>query len=95
MNEYCFLIIIGVFNLSFIPSVTDIRFSANGIDLPPFNLVIMYALPTPIIYFNTPFSIAPENYFRAEIKGKKVQTDEFGLIGSVIAKRSYLLRFNR
>lgn len=82
----------GVFNLEATPQVTEMGPSANGLDLPTVNIEQMYALDVARAWFEKPFAARPNNNFKIQLVAQAaVGTERIGLVGYLLAKRSYLI----
>lgn len=82
----------GVFNLESTPQVTEMGPSANGLDLPTVNLEQLYALDMARAWFEKPFAARPNNNFKVQLVARVATgTERIGLLGYLIAKRSYLI----
>lgn len=82
----------GVFDLEPTPQVIEMGPSANGLDLPTVNLEQLYALDMARAWFEKPFAARPNNNFKVELVARVATgTERIGLLGYLIAKRSYLI----
>ncbi len=88
-NNY--MINTGVFNLTLDPSTSEIWPSANGKDLPYVNVENMYGLRDQRGWFSKPYAVGPNNNITIQAIGRVAQTERLGLLGYVVAKRSYLI----
>ena len=90
-DEKAYIVIAGVFNTTASPSVTELKFHANGQELPVQNLEVIYTYEEPLGWFSSPFVIRPEGNITGRIYGKTAQTENLGLLGFCVAKRAYLI----
>lgn len=84
-------VITGIFNLTPDPSTTEVFPSANGIDLPYFNMEHLYATNVQRAWFTKPWAVKNNNSVTIQTIGRVGQVERLGLMGFAIAKRSYLL----
>ena len=84
-------IITGLFNLTIDPATTELYPSANGKDMPRFNIEQLYALDLARAWFTKPFAVKANNNLTIQAIGRVMQTERLGLMGYTLAKRSYLL----
>ncbi len=98
LDDRVYLVITGVFNRTQVPLISNIRFKANGEDLPWVNLDEMYTWDLSQGYLQRPLIISPTNNFVVRIIGEKASTggsgqpaERIGLLGYQLAKRNYLI----
>jgi hypothetical protein len=81
----------GIFNLETNPMVTELRPSANGLDLPTVNIEQLYALDLYRAWFEKPYCARPGNNIKNRLVARNVTVERIGLMGYLIAKRAYLI----
>ena len=98
VDDRAYLVITGIFNRTNTPRVTNIRFKANGEDLPWVNLEQMYTWDLAQGYFQRPLIVSPTNNFTVRILSDSAVTgsaaapgERIGLLGYQIAKRNLLI----
>lgn len=91
LTDQAYVMPTGVFNLESTPKVTEMKPSANGLDMPVVNLEQLYALDLARVWFEKPFAARPNNNFKNELVARTTGTERIGLLGYCIAKRSYLI----
>lgn len=90
-SETAYLIITGVFCLDATPNITEIRPYVDGDDFPVINVEEMYSWDIARAYFSKPFAVKPQKKLKMRVVGKTAGQANFGLIGFVVGKRSYLI----
>ncbi len=90
-SDSAFLIITGVFCLDAIPNITHIRPHVDGNDWPTIDIQEIYTYQEARAYFSKPFAIRPEKAFKIRAIGLAAGISKIGLLGFVVAKRSYLI----
>lgn len=91
INEDIYIIHAGVFNNTINPSLSELAFKANGIDLPIQNMQQMYGFERSLAYWSEPFIVSPKNNLTARIYGSAAQTELAGFLGFAIAKRARII----
>ncbi len=98
LDDRIYVIITGVFNRTQVPFVSNLRFKANGEDLPWVNLDQMYNWDLSQAYFQRPLIVSPTNNLTVRIIAEKAisgasgqPAERVGLLGYVLAKRTYLI----
>lgn len=91
-SDSCFIVVTGVFCLDAIPNVTHIRPHVDGNDWPIIDINELYTFQEPKAYFSKPFAIRPEKAFKMRAIGMAAGVAKIGLLGFVVAKRSYLIK---
>lgn len=98
IDDRVYLIVTGVFNRTQVPNISNIRFKANGEDLPWVNLDHMYNQDMSFGYLERPLIISPTNNFTVRVIAEKaiagaagVPAERIGLLGYQLAKRAYLI----
>lgn len=90
-SDSCFIIVVGVQCLDAIPNISQIRPHVDGNDWPVIDIQEIYTFQEPKGYFSKPFAIRPEKAFKIRVTGVTAGISKFGLLGYVVAKRSYLI----
>jgi hypothetical protein len=92
LTDQAYVMTTGVFNLEPTPQVTEMGPSANGLDLPTVNIEQLYALDMARAWLEKPFAARPNNNFKVQLVAKVATgTERIGLLGYLVAKRSYLI----
>jgi hypothetical protein len=91
VNEDCYLIITGIFNLTPNAKVTEMYIKANGEDLPIINLEEMYAYDLSRVFFTAPFIVKPKSGFTVQVYATAATQERLGFVGYCLAKRAYLI----
>ena len=98
IDDRIYNIITGVFNRTNTPQISNIRFKANGEDLPWVNLDQMYNWDLSQAYLQRPLIISPTNNLTVRAIAEKaitgasgVPAERIGLLGYVLGKRAYLI----
>lgn len=93
IDDRAYLVVTGIFNLDSNPQITNLRFKANGEDLPAMNIEELYSWDLARAYLSKPFFVRPENNLTVRYVGQSTKTavERIGLLGYCIAKRSYLI----
>ena len=92
LDENLYVIHAGVFDITPNPSMAEVAFRANGIDLPVQNIEQMFAGENTFAWWSKPFVVAPENNLTARIYGNVIQTELAGFLGYTVARRNVLIR---
>lgn len=88
-DEY--IIVTGIFNLTPDPSTTLIEPAANGVTLPIISIESLYATDVVRGWFSQPFVTRPSNNLTIAAIGRVAQTEQLGLLGHTVAKKSFLI----
>jgi len=91
ISDSCYVIITGFFNYDGTPDVECIKISADGIEYPIINLEEMYGWDEATAYFSHPIIVRPEKTMTIAACARTAGVKYFGLLGWVVAKRSYLI----
>lgn len=91
LTDMAYVMPTGVFNSEVSPMVTEIRPSANGIDLPTVNLEQLYVLDITRAWFEKPYCAKPGNNIKNRLVARNSGVERIGLMGYMIAKRAYLI----
>lgn len=98
VDDRIYIVVTGVFNRTSTPQISNIRFKANGEDLPWVNLDQMYNWEVSQAYLQRPLIISPTNNFTVRAIAEKaitgasgVPAERIGLLGYILAKRTYLI----
>lgn len=86
-----YVIATGVINLTPDPSTSQLSATANGNDLPIINIESLYATEYARGWFSAPFVTRPNNNITVQAIGRRAQTEQLGLLGYVVATKSYLI----
>lgn len=97
VDEDSYLIITGYFSLEQQAAVTEIKFSANGVDLPPINVEEMHSWDLARGFFTKPFVVKPKSNFTVKVYGDPDRninqtTKRIGLLGYCVGKRAFLIK---
>lgn len=93
-DQDAFIVWEGAFNWDVTPSIHEIRSRLSGMDVPPVSLDVMYTYEKPQGYFEVPVVISPRGSWVLRVRSHLVGgnlVEQFGLLGDLIAKRSYLI----
>ena len=93
VDDRAYLVITGIFNLDPTPQISQLRFKANGEDLPSMSIEELYGWDLARGYLSKPFFVRPENNLTVRYVGRntRASVERMGLLGYCIAKRSYLI----
>ena len=98
VDDRIYLVVTGVFNRTQTPQISNIRLKANGEDLPWVNVDQMYNWDLSQAYFQRPLIVSPTNNFTVRAIAEKaitgasgVPAERLGLLGYILAKRTYLI----
>ncbi len=86
-----FVLVTGIFNRAVDPATTAIQVTANGNQLPVTTIESLYATDQARGWFSEPFASRPSSNLTIAAIGKFAATEPLGLLGYVVAKRSYLI----
>lgn len=92
-----YVLIHGMFNRTSTPLITEGKFYLGGNDLAWFNMTELYGWDIARYYFEQGFAVSPDQTFKAVLQAKSTVTaraEFIGPLGEVLAKRSYVLKFN-
>ena len=91
LTDMAYVMPTGVFNSEVSPMVTELRPSANGQDLPTVNIEQLYVLDWTRGWFEKPYAARPSNNVKMDIVSRNAVVERIGLMGYLLAKRSYLI----
>lgn len=91
LSTDCYVVITGFFNLDASPDVECVKFIADGIEYPIIDLTEMDGWDIATAYFSHPIIVRPTKKIVIKVKARTVGLKFFGLLGYVVAKRSYLI----
>jgi hypothetical protein len=91
ISDSCYVIITGFFNYDQTPDVEAIKVIADGIEYPVIDIQEMYGWDFATAYFSHPIIIRPEKLVTLKVRCTALGVKRFGLLGFVVAKRSYLI----
>ena len=91
LTDMAYVMPTGVFNSEVSPMVTELRPSANGIDLPTVNIEQLYVLDLARAWFEKPYCARPGNNIKNRLVARNSGVERIGLMGFMIAKRAYLI----
>ncbi len=91
INQDSYIVITGFINLSPNPTITEIKITANGNELPVMHIEYMYGLQEARIWLKKPIVLKPKSTIKIELWTTAAQQNLFGLMGFTIGKRSYLI----
>lgn len=91
VNQDAYIVITGFFNLTAGPTITAIKVTANGNELPVMHIEYMYGLEEARIWLKKPLVLKPKSTVKIELYTTTATQNKFGLLGFTIAKRSYLI----
>jgi hypothetical protein len=87
----CYLIITGVYNLSPYPTVTAVKFTANGQELPIMHIELLNTLSEARMWLKKPIVLKPKSTIRIEWFSITAQQNKLGIMGFCLGKRAYLI----
>jgi len=91
LSDSAYVILTGFFNYDQNPDVEAIQVTADGIVYPVIDIQEMYGWDFATAYFSHPIIVRPEKMITLAIKARTPGYKNFGLLGFVIGKRSYLI----
>jgi len=91
LSTDCYVVITGFFNLDAAPDVEALKFIADGIEYPIIDLTEMDAFDVADAYWAHPIIVRPTKKLQVSLKCRTTGTKFIGLLGYVVAKRSYLI----
>ncbi len=91
VSDSCYLILTGFFNYDANGDIECIKITADGIEYPIINLEEMYGWDEATAYFSHPIIVRPEKTITIAACARTPGVKYFGLLGWIIAKRSYLI----
>lgn len=93
LSSDVYVVIEGVFSRMGDPSLTNIKFTNDGTELPVENIEEMYTWDLARAFFTEPIIMKSNTAIKIEGVGTKASTAEyFGFIGHTIAKRPKLIK---
>ncbi|KKL68419.1 hypothetical protein LCGC14_2125180 [marine sediment metagenome] len=85
-------LVTGVFNLTIDPGTSELFPSANGLQMPYFNIEHLYATSDVArAWLTKPFAVKDNNNVTIQAVGRVAGTERLGLMGHIIGKRSLLI----
>lgn len=96
MSDSAYIIITGFLNYDGAPDVDAIKITADGIEYPTIDIQEMYGWDVATAYFSHPIIVRPEKMITIAVRARSTTAGaatckQFGLLGYVVAKRSYLI----
>lgn len=91
VSDNAYLVVTGIFNNTLQPQTSELSPSANGNDMPRVNIEQMYTFDMAKAWLPKPFVVKANGNITIQAIAKQGQTEQIGLLGYTIAKRSYLI----
>lgn len=91
LSDSAYVILTGFFNYDQNPDVEAIKVTADGVEYAVMDLEEVYGWDVATYYWSHPLVIRPEKKVTIEAKARTAGLKNFGFLGYVIAKRSYLI----
>ena len=84
LDDKTMIVILGVFDNSANPVVTELRFGSNAGYVEDVEVEQMFAFTEPVLIFDRPIMVSPGSVIKIEAVAKDTGTEELGFIGFVI-----------
>lgn len=91
LTNQAYLIETGLFNKEATPKTYEMQVTANGEQLPVWNIEQLYTLDVARAWFSKPYNVSPNNNLTIAIKGENTGIERIGFIGFCLAKRAFLI----
>jgi hypothetical protein len=91
MSDSAYIILTGFFNFDADPDVECIKITADGVEYAVMDLQEVKGWDVATVYWSHPIVIRPEKKVTIEAKARTAGSKNFGFLGYVVAKRSYLI----
>ena len=91
LSDSCYAIITGFFCYDTSPDVDALKIIADGIEYATYDIQEAWGWDVATAYFSHPVVVRPEKTITIKAKAQTTGQKKLGLLGYVLAKRSYLI----